>query len=99
MGAAVLLTLVACTARCCRACLTLRAWALKGYREAWISFQVGPPKPPSPVPEGVEEEVSPAKVAVKDDSAPVSASRGTADSDSFAQERSRLKSDLQKVGR
>jgi hypothetical protein len=58
---------------------------------------VGPPKPPSPVPEGVEEEVSPAKVAVKDDSAPVSASRGTADSDSFAQERSRLKSDLQKA--
>jgi len=55
---------------------------------------VGPPKPPSPVPEGVEEEASPAK-AFKDDSAPVSVSRGT--DDSFAQERTRLKSDLQKV--
>lgn len=46
------------------------------------------------MPEGVEEEASPAK-AFKDDSAPVSVSRGT--DDSFAQERTRLKSDLQKV--
>lgn len=60
------------------------------------AVQVGPPKPPSPVPEGVEEEASPAKGGVfKDHSTSVTVSRGT--DDSFAQERSRLKSDLQKV--
>lgn len=54
----------------------------------WV--QVGPPKPPSPVPEGIEEEASPAKVtSLKDDSA--------APSDAYAQERSRLRADLQKV--
>lgn len=55
-------------------------------------MQVGPPKPPSPVPEGIEEEASPAKVAsLKEDSG--------APSEAYAQERSRLRSDLQKVCR
>jgi hypothetical protein len=57
----------------------------------WTHVQVGPPKPPSPVPEGIEEEASPVKVAAyKDDSSSVAP-------DPYAQERTRLRADLQKV--
>jgi hypothetical protein len=51
---------------------------------------VGPPKPPSPVPEGIEEEASPVKVAAYNDDS-------SAAPDPYAQERSRLRADLQKV--
>jgi hypothetical protein len=54
-------------------------------------LQVGPPKPPSPVPEGIEEEASPAKVATYHDDSSAAAP------DPYAQERSRLRADLQKV--
>jgi len=47
---------------------------------------VGPPKPPSPVPEGVEEEASPAKSAYQADDAPSASQRG--DSGSRERERS-----------
>lgn len=52
---------------------------------------VGPPKPPSPVPEGIEEEASPAKVATYHDDSSAAAP------DPYAQERSRLRADLQKA--
>lgn len=57
---------------------------------------VGPPKPPSPVPEGIEEEASPAKSAFND-AAPVSVSRGG--DDSAARERNRLKDDLARANK
>ena len=52
---------------------------------------MGPPKPPSPVPEGIEEEASPAKVLSYNDDSSAAAP------DPYAQERSRLRADLQKV--
>lgn len=58
-------------------------------------MQVGPPKPPSPVPEGVEEEASPARGAHRTGDAALASQRG-GDSGSRDRERS-LESQLLKV--
>ncbi len=57
--------------------------------------QVGPPKPPSPVPEGVEEDASPARGAHRTGDAALVSQRG-GDSGSRDRERS-LESQLLKV--
>lgn len=67
-------------------------YELTWWSDAWN--QVGPPKPPSPVPEGVEEEASPAKSAYQAGDAPSASQRG--DSGSRERERS-LEAQLLKV--
>ena len=68
--------------------------------------QVGPPKPPSPVPEGVEEESSPSKDVFKDSTAgptPVSGPHSTVSASediiSVTRERNALRDQLQRVCR
>lgn len=58
--------------------------------------QVGPPKPPSPVPEGVEEEPSPMKQHFQDSSA-VAVPAGDEDIISVTRERNALRDKLEKV--
>lgn len=57
-------------------------------------YQVSPPKPPSPVPEGVEEEASPIKGAFKPSGAAVPASE---DIISVTRERNLLRDQLLRV--
>ena len=59
-------------------------------------MQVGPPKPPSPVPEGVEEEPSPQKQHFQDSSA-AAVSGGEEDIISVTRERNALRDRLEKV--
>ena len=64
--------------------------------------QVGPPKPPSPVPEGVEEESSPSKDVFKDSTSgpatgPPSTVSTSEDIISVTRERNALRDQLQRV--
>ncbi len=64
--------------------------------------QVGPPKPPSPVPEGVEEESSPSKDVFKDSTSgpavgPPSTVSASEDIISVTRERNALRDQLQRV--
>ena len=68
-----------------------------------LRLQVGPPKPPSPVPEGVEEEPSPSKDVFKDStpgpaiSGPPSTVSASEDIISVTRERNALRDQLQRV--